>query len=123
MTISEVIDRVDNSLPNTCDRAQKVRWLSELDHTVKLEIIDTHAGGEAVRLEPYDPDTDGERELLIPHPFDRVYLRWLEANIHKQNEDMKRWNNAIILYNSEWAAFAAWYHRTHKPCGGGEFRF
>lgn len=123
MTVSEAINWVDNGLPNTCDMTQKVRWLSELDHKVKLEILDTHIGGETAQLQPYDPDADADRALLVPHPFDTIYLRWLEACIHKHNEDMKRWNNAIILYNSEWAAFAAWYHRKHKPCGSGEFRF
>lgn len=120
MTIKEAISRVDALLHNTYSTVDKVRWLSDLDGMVKLEIIDTHAGGENIQFGGYDVQTDMDKELLVPAPYDKIYLRWLEAQIHKHNDENKQYNNAIVLYNGEWQSFADYYNRTHMPLGGGK---
>lgn len=119
MTIREAIERVDTLLQNTYTTVDKVLWLSELDGMVKKDIIDTHVGGEAISFSGYTAETDMETVLLVPAPYDKIYLRWLEAQIHKHNDENKRWNNAILLYNSEWQAFADYYNRNHMPKSGG----
>lgn len=120
MTIKDAINRVDALLQNTYPTVEKVLWLSELDGMVKREIIDTHVGGDAVRFTGYDVNTSMDTVLLVPAPYDKIYLWWLEAQIHKHNEENNRWNNAIVLYNSEWQAFAEYYNRNHMPLGGGK---
>ena len=123
MTINEAISRVDALLQNTFSKLDKVRWLSDLDWMVKREIIDTHEGGSAVAFNGYDQDTDLNTVLLVPAPYDKIYLRWLEAQIHKHNEENKQFNNAILLYNSEWQSFADYYNRNYMPLGSKRFLF
>lgn len=124
MKIVEAINKIDSLMHNTYDQVDKVAWLSELDSDVKHHIIDTHEGAEAVTFTGYDGNTDLQTELLVPSPFDSVYLRWLEAQIHYHNGEYDRYNNAIIMYNTAYGAFADYYNRTHKPVShGGRFLF
>ena len=53
--------------------------------------------------------------LLIPYPYDDVYLKWLEAQIDYANGEIARYNNSITLYNSAMTAFMNYYNRTHLP--------
>lgn len=119
MTIREAIAQVDALLPNPYDKKEKVKWLSDLDWMVKRELADTHDGAKNINFVGYDEDTDLDTVLLAPAPFDKMYLRYLEAQIHKHNEENNRWNNAILLYNNEWQAFADYYNRTHMPLQHG----
>lgn len=119
MKIVEAINKIDSLMHNTYGQPDKVAWLSELDSDVKRLIIDTHEGAEAVTFTGYDDSTDLQTELLIPSPFDSVYLRWLEAQIHYHNGEYDRYNNAIVMYNTAFEAFAAYYNRTHKPVSRG----
>lgn len=119
MKIVEAINKIDSLMHNTYGQEDKVAWLSELDSDVKRLIIDTHEGAEAVTFTGYDDSTDLQTELLIPSPFDSVYLRWLEAQIHYHNGEYDRYNNAIVMYNTAFDAFAAYYNRTHKPVSRG----
>ena len=86
---------------------------------IKKEIIDTHKGAESVNFTGYDNTTDLETELLAPPPYDKIYLRWLEAQIHKHNEEITKWNNTIVLYNNEWENFANYYNSNHRPISRG----
>ena len=119
MKIVEAINKIDSLMHNTYGQPDKVAWLSELDSDVKRLIIDTHEGAEAVTFTGYDDSTDLQTELIIPSPFDSVYLRWLEAQIHYHNGEYDRYNNAIVMYNTAFEAFAAYYNRTHKPVSRG----
>lgn len=119
MKIVEAINKIDSLMHNTYNQVDKVAWLSELDSDVKHHIIDTHEGAETVTFTGYDDSTDLQTELLVPSPFDSVYLRWLEAQIHYHNGEYDRYNNAIIMYNTAYGAFADYYNRTHKPVSHG----
>lgn len=63
----------------------------------------------------YTEDTSGETVLLVPEPFDQMYLRWMEAQIDYHNGEYARYNNAIELFNTEFNAYADHYHRGHMP--------
>lgn len=117
MTIIEAIHTIDALKPNGYPREDKVRWLSTLDGIIKTEIIDTHEGGDDVSFNGYDEKTDLETELLVPAPYDDVYLRWLEARIDYQNGEYGKYNNAITMYNTAYTAFMNYYNRTHMPKG------
>ena len=117
MTIIEAIHTIDALKPNGYTQEDKARWLSTLDHTIKAEVIDTHEGGEAVSFNGYDEKTDLEAELLVPAPYDDVYLRWLEARIDYANGEYRKYNNSITMYNTAYAAYANYYNRTNMPKG------
>jgi hypothetical protein len=119
MTILEAINRTDRIKPNTYSNSGKVRWLSNLDGVVKREIIDTHEGGEDVRFEGYNDETLLATELLIPAPYDEVYIRYLEMQIDYANGEYGKYNNSTIAYNTAFSAFERYYNREHMPKSHG----
>lgn len=115
MTLLEAINGIDTLVENSYTVSDKVRWLSELDAAVKKEILDTHEGGLDADFSGYDDDSDPNTPLLICPPYDGLYLKYLEAQIHYYNAETGRYNNAMALYNAQYADFERWYNRTHAP--------
>jgi hypothetical protein len=115
MTVMEAIGHVDAVKPNGYSQNEKLRWLSVLDGTVKAEIIDTHEGAENVIFAPYGEHTDFLQELLVPAPYDEVYIRWLEAQIDYASGEYGKYNNSVKLFNTAYAAYEKYYNRTHLP--------
>lgn len=117
MTIAEIITQVDSLRRNTYEPKKKIRWLSQLDQRVKSRIIDTHEGGTDVTFTGYNEDTDTEAVLLVPAPYDEMYLHYLIAQIEYFDQQEGRYNNANSLFESVWNDYASWYNRTHMPIG------
>lgn len=122
MTLIEAINTINNLKPYTYGHTDKVKWLSVLDGIIKAEIIDTHEGAEEVTFDGYDEDADLSTVLLVPAPYDSIYLRWLEAQIDYANGEYDRYNNSAQAYNDAYNAFARYYNRTHMP-KGKKFKF
>ena len=122
MKIIEAINGIDSLKHNTYTQSDKVAWLSRLDSMVKNHIIDTHEGAEEVTFTGYDDSTDLQTELLVPAPYDEVYLRWMEAQIDYHNGEYERYNNAIDMFNTAFEGYKNYYNRTHMP-KGKKFKF
>ncbi len=118
MTILEAINRIDGLKHNTYTQNEKVAWLSRLDSMVKRLIIDTHEGGEDITYTGYNDSTPVNTELLVPAPFDEMYLRWLEAQIDYTNGEYDKYNNSILMYQTAYEGYANYYNRNHMPKGG-----
>ena len=119
MKIIEAITRLDALKFNTYTQSDKVDWLSRLDSMVKNQIINTHEGAEAITFTGYDDSTSLDTVLLVPAPHDEMYLRWMEAQIDYHNGEYDKYNNAIILFNSAFESYAAYYNQSHKPLSRG----
>ena len=119
MKIIEAINRLDNLKFNSYKEPEKIEWLSRLDSMVKTQIIDAHEGGETVSFFGYTEDTPRDTVLLVPAPYDEIYLRWMEAQIDYHNGETNSYNNAIILFNTAFAAYKEHYNSAHKPVQRG----
>ena len=116
MKIIEAINQIDSLKHNTYSQANKLEWLSRLDAMVKKHIIDTHEG-EEVTFAGYGDLTDPQTELLVPAPYDEMYLRWMEAQIDYHNGEYDKYNNAIDMFDTAYQGYHNYYNRTHKPKG------
>ena len=119
MTIIEAINKIDALKSNTYSQEDKIDWLSRLDLMVKQQIIDTHEGAAGVTFAGYNDNTDLHTVLLVPAPYDEVYLRWLEAQIHYHNDEIDKYNVAITMFNTAYEGFEKYYNRTHMPIATG----
>lgn len=117
MTIIEAINRIDSLKPNNYTQPEKIKWLSNLDGIIKKEIIDTHEGAEKVTFNGYEAETALDTVLLVPSPYDDIYIKWLEAQIDYANADTKRYANSMLMYNTAYSAFERFYNRTNMPNG------
>lgn len=115
MKIMEALFRIDEVKPNSYSQGEKINWLSSLDGIVKSEIIDTHEGGTDAAFNGYDVDTDLNTDMLVPFPYDDIYLRYLEMQIDYANGEYGKYNNSITMYNTAYSAFEKYYNRTHLP--------
>ena len=113
MTINEAIARVDDLRDNTMAPNIKIAWLEMVDQQVYNEIIKGRVGADAVTLPDYS-DNDGERVLLVPPPYDMLYVYRLEAEICYKNQEIDRQANALTRYNELMDAFAKQYAREHR---------
>lgn len=121
MKIIEAINRIDSLKRNTYSQPDKVAWLSEVEFDVVNNVINTHEGDE-ITFSGYDGSTDLQTELLIPAPYDKVYLLWMEAQIDYYNGEYDKYNNAADLFTENYEEFKNYYNRTHKP-KGKKFKF
>jgi hypothetical protein len=117
MTIMEALNRVDALKPNNYTNSEKIQWLSTLDGLVKKKIIDTHEGGEAISFEGYDEYSDLTKEMLVPAPFDDIYILWLSMKIDLSNGEYGKYNNTALAYNNAYNEYAKYYNRTNMPKG------
>lgn len=112
MTLDEAISLCDRIKPNQYSREEKLRWLSDVDGQIQREILDCVEPG---KFTGYDPETPGGTVLLAPAPYEGLYEAYLSAQIDLHNGEFTRYQNNAQLYNSVFAAFAAWYRREHMP--------
>lgn len=122
MTISEAISRTDARKPNTFTTDDKIRWLNNLDGYIKNEVIDVHEGGENIAFEGYNAETDASTELLIPSPYDEVYIFHLEKEIDLAMGEIGRYNNSAASYNLALRDYRNYYRRTHMPISAGNIK-
>ena len=122
MTIMDALYRIDELKPNSYSQTEKIQWLSSLDGVIKSESIDTHEGGESVVFKGYGEDAELTTVLLVPAPYDDIYLRWLEAQIDYANGEYGKYNNSLTAYNDAYILYQRYYNRTHMP-KGTKFKF
>ena len=107
MTLTQLIAYADTVKPNAFDTATKTIWINEIEGMVQTDIM--LIASEDVTL--YD-EGDIEETLLVPPPHDKLYRSYLCAMIDYANGEYDRYNNAMLLFNAQYAEYAEWYTRT-----------
>lgn len=137
MTPNKAIEIVDRLKPNSYSEEDKLRWIDELDGTVKKlvfqwdekyikdveeqykrEEITEEAYKEIIdKTKQYAYPEDMDRELLIPAPFDNVYTLYLEANIDYHNKEFAHYNNTAMMFEAQFGEYKKAYIREHMVRG------
>ena len=116
MTIETAIGRVDRLRPNSVMEKDKIKWLSACDGMVHREILMAHVHDpEDEEFDGYDDDTDRSTEMLVPFPYDEIYIHWLCAQIDYVNMELDKYNNDRALFNNDWDTFGDAWRRGHMP--------
>lgn len=113
MTLQEAISIQEQLKPSAIPEALKIVWLSTLDGTIKKEIIDMYDGAEKIDFVGYSASRK-DQNLLVPAPYDRLYVSFLIAQIERHNGEIEKYNNSVMIYNVDYRDYANWYNRTHK---------
>lgn len=115
MTINQAIMQVNELLENNISEDIKVKWLSDLDYGIFIDVILTHEVTEEVNFTPYDADTDRDTELLVPAPYDGMYPAYLKMKINSELYEYARYNANRDEFNAILADFKAYYNRNYRP--------
>lgn len=116
MKISQVIATVNELKPNDYEK-EKINWLSTLDMQIKTEVLDGYEENENLEFNGYDQDVSTETELLVPAPFDEMYIYYLLAKIDYHNNEFDKYNINITTFDTLFDNYRRNYIRTHKPNG------
>lgn len=109
MTISKAIEMLDELRPNAYDEILKTEWLSQLDGQFALETL------KAPEFSGYSYPEDSDRELLIPAPYDGVYLYYLQAMLDYQNREYGNYANTMSMFNAAMDQYEKYLRRTNLP--------
>lgn len=124
MKISEALERIDASKPNTFESGEKIEWLARLDARIHSEIIMTHEHKpEDENFTAYSAATDGNTELLAEYPYDNLYIYYLESQIDYYNGEMAKYNNSAAMFNNAYAEYANYINRKKMPLTKAEMRY
>lgn len=114
MTIIEAINGIDALKPNQYTQEQKIEWLSKIDGLIKEQVVDTHEGGEDIVNIDYSIAPINTK-LLIPPPYDEIYLHYLTMKIDYAMGEYQKYNNSAQVYNTALQEYKRWYNREHMP--------
>lgn len=109
MKISEAISYTRSLSGNAMDDNTLCRWLSELDGRLML---DFYKGSEWMS---YSLPQDADHELLVPFPWDGLYVHYLEAMVYYSNGEYNRYQNSYEMFNKKVTDYRQWYVRNHLP--------
>jgi hypothetical protein len=112
MTVKEVICNADELRPNALEEEIKYGWVWTLDGDVANLMKREH------QKNPFPQDT----ELLMPHPYDEIYIFYLMAMIDTANRDSTLYANDSVMFNSAYGEAKAWWRRNNKPAKNGNWR-
>lgn len=137
MTPNKAIEIVDRVKVNTYEEEDKLRWISDLDGMIKrlvfqwderyLKELETQLKNESLTREQYDelidktkpyyyPD-DMDKELLVPAPFEDVYIFYLQAQIDYHNKEYANYNNSALRFETLYNEYKKDYIRKHQAKG------
>lgn len=120
MTVGELIERIIMLRGRQYDEDIMVGWLNEIEGQVVDDVVNRAEGYDMV-FKPLSYAQDTERQLTIPERFQDVYINYMLSKIDYHNQETERYNNDVVMYNSAYDAYAAWFRRTHMPKRGTMF--
>lgn len=115
MTLNNAIGRVELERPGEAQRTEMMVWIEQLDRRFWREHVLRHEGGASIPEPDYTDDAD--HELLIPCPYDEIYIHHLYANIDYRLGEIARYNNSTVLFQDAWRDACKAWRREHMPLG------
>ena len=114
MTIAEAIRPPDILRPNAVPKDFKIRWCEEVNGQV-AEFIGEDVP-EALDTSSDDIDTQIKSyELLMPQPYDQIYVLYLHAMINNGQEETSLYANDMAIFNQALKEARAWWRRKFVP--------
>ena len=112
MTIGEALAKVDRLKPNQMMREDKLFWLSEIEGRIYGEIIDPE--GRKGGFEGYSSKIGDDTELMVPYPYDALYIQWIKWNIENTQGEQVYANNTYALFKEIYGGYKRWCIRREK---------
>lgn len=109
MTIRELINKISDEKPNSFSEAKLISFVNEVEAEVAEEL---HMDKEDVPVYVYEHDEDLDKVLLIPAPYDRLYISYVKAMIDYTNEEYDSYANNQAQHVQDYRDFVDWVVRT-----------
>lgn len=110
MTVSEIINRYNTERPNQVEDSIKVDMLKRCEHGVLNDVVEMYDDADEL-LEEFGLDY----ELIVPEPYDDIYIYYLDQRIAMNNNDLIRYNRVMTEYNNAMVSYQQYFSRTTRP--------
>ncbi len=111
MTVKEAVDAAfARRVGIVISRDQMLEWLNECEAAVQTEML--------LLQRPqvkYELGVDDDEPLLVPPPYDDLYVWWLLAEIDMSLHEMASYNDSTARYNERQAAAQKYILRRWDP--------
>lgn len=87
-------------------------WLSNCENTVLTDVMLASPEDCVELTEPSD------EKLIVPHPWDKLYLPYMQAQVAHANGEYDHYANYIALFNAYMDEYARHILETVQPAGG-----
>lgn len=123
MTLQEVLSTTDELKANMMSTATKIRFISEIEGRVHQEILMKHQHTEEEETLPvYDDNTDLSTTMLVPAPYDMLYVYWLMSKIDMLNQETDKEYNNSVRFDKAWNEFSDYWTREHMPLQPADYK-
>jgi len=113
-TIQQILDLIDEVVPNAFLPEVKTEWLSQLDGKIAGEVLLTV---DPIEFHYVYPDC-AEWNVIVPWPYDDIYETWLRAKIDFANGEYEKYNNSSEMFNAQLREYKSWFLNTYRPGQG-----
>lgn len=107
MTVNDAIAKVKDRKPNAYNDESLVDWLNECEAMVQREIMLT-VPDEIIQ---YDYPDDLDKELILPRPYDALYVSYIKMMIEYTQEEYNAYNNTNVMYQTQYQAAQGYFNR------------
>ena len=116
MTINEVIEDVRRIKTGfDLDDRRIIGSINYVEMKLLKDVIRGREGEDEYRSRGnYSSGAERDAVLIAPAPFDSMYIDYCCAIIDREQEETELYENDIIAYNMQFAAFKNYWWRTHR---------
>lgn len=108
MTIQKLLDKVQDEKPNSFGAERLVAFINEIEQDVAEQLR-----YEAEDIPAYTAE-DLTPVLIVPAPYDRLYVSYLKAQIDYANEELDSYANNQAQHAQDYDDFMDWIVRENK---------
>ena len=103
MTIQSLINKVQEEKPNTFQTNKYLEYITEIEADV----------ADQVNMDiPVYTEDDLDAELIVPAPYDRLYVSYVKAMIDYANEEYASYQLNQMQHVQDFTDFVNWLVRT-----------
>lgn len=112
MTSKRLLRLVRSMYPTEFDDEVLLLWLSQCENTLLTEVMLLSVADCVEYTEANDAP------LLVPHPYDKLYLPYMQAMICQANGETDKYVNCMQVYNTYRDEYARWVCAELSPAYG-----
>lgn len=116
MKIKRLVGLLAELTPHAYSDSVVLMWLSQCENSILTDVF-LVAPSETAEYEEVT-----EQALLVPHPYDKLYLPYLQAQVAHANQEYDLYANLMALYNAYRYEYAQYIVQGADPGSGDAVR-
>lgn len=107
MTVNEALAKVKDRKKNAFSDESLNAWLNDCEAIVQRELLLT-VPDEIVQ---YEFPADKDKELILPRPYDELYVTYIIMMIQYTQEEYTDYNNTNNMFEAQYQKAQGYYNR------------